>query len=179
MKPRLATQVVSGTIFSLAVAALGYGCVIGFVNAVGHSPRDARGPLPGLRVEPEIHELGRLAAGPRVEAVFRVTNTGARRLILQKQSNSCGCLSADPEINIPPGHTRRIAAALHTDRLRGPVQLEISYRTNDPHCPKLKLTLLADVVAADDPAADGQPLLPIPAPTQQAAVESQPSASGS
>jgi hypothetical protein len=176
MSPRVATYFASGTIISLVIAALGYGWMAAFISAVGNSPSDAHRQSPVITVEPAFHDLGKLTAGPPVETAFRVTNGGARRLILQKQSNSCGCLSADPEINVPPGHTRRIAASLHTAHLRGPVQIEITYRTNDPHCQKLKLTLLADVVADGAATDDDQPLLPTP--LDPAGVTSQASSTG-
>lgn len=93
-------------------------------------------------------DFGTVPSGPELQTQFQLTNAGGRRLILHREDGGCPCLSMTPELTLAPGASCELAATLETEQLRGPIQTQICYRTNDPQFPVLKFTLLANVVTS-------------------------------
>ena len=105
----------------------------------------ARNEPSALIVDSAKYDFGTVPRGPTLQADFHVTNVGGRRLILNRESSDCSCLSSDPALLLAPGASHHLSATLQTHELRGPIQSRIRYRTNDPHQPILELTLIAQV----------------------------------
>jgi hypothetical protein len=90
--------------------------------------------------------FGRVSAGPPLVAAFPVENAGGRRLILHPQGSSCACVAASRQpIIIPPGGRAVVALTLQTRDLRGCLQTELEYLTNDPRQPRLAFKVSAEV----------------------------------
>ncbi|HUE69739.1 MAG TPA: DUF1573 domain-containing protein [Pirellulaceae bacterium] len=101
---------------------------------------------PRLRLEESRCDVGQIAAGGSAEATFHVFNDGARRLILRKETGNCCGHGAPDEITlVPPGGSATLTVEVETIGIRGGLQREIVYATNDPRMPKLTLTVVARV----------------------------------
>ena len=95
------------------------------------------------------HDFWDVEIGRTLEATFRITNRGGRRLVLQQLSSSCDCISIGfAEIIVPPGGNRELPIQLHAGSLPGSYRMEVRYRTNDPDRPVLTISLSAQVVTA-------------------------------
>ena len=96
------------------------------------------------KAQPYVENFVTVSNADYLEAGFPVRNVGNGRRLLIEQSRSCGCLTAGkPEVTIPPGGKTRLKLVLDARRLRGAVRKHVQYRTNDPDCPTLTLTLAA------------------------------------
>jgi hypothetical protein len=92
------------------------------------------------------HDFGTVTAGPVLDHVFEVRNTGDRRLVLQEVSASCSCGGASKApLIIEAGATGLIRARLETAKIRGPMKIDVRYRSSDPERPSVTFSLLADV----------------------------------
>ena len=101
---------------------------------------------PFVAVEPSAWDFGRAAPGQSLEACFRVSNHGGRRLILRRSDGSCDCLAThEAEILIEPGASRSIVAKLDNQGSAGVVCADLLLRTNDPRQPLLRLSCRAQV----------------------------------
>ena len=107
------------------------------------------GPSPGLpvlRIEQERQDLGTIAAGKPVQAVFSVSNEGSRRLVIRRESGRCCGQSGPEDITlIPPGGKAKLVIEVDPTGIRGGLQQEISYATNDPRMPHFRLTVVGRV----------------------------------
>lgn len=102
--------------------------------------------LPRAVVEPAAWDFGRVAAGPSLQATFRVRNAGGRRLVLHRSESSCDCLAGvEAELLVEPGASRTITAQLRTEGASGAVSADLLLRTNDPERGTLRLSCRAYV----------------------------------
>ena len=109
-------------------------------------PADQAAGTACLRVEDTRCDVGRIAAGTVPKAHFRVHNDGTRRLILRKETgNCCGHGGQDEITLIPPCGSATLTIDVETTGIRGGLQREIIYATNDPRMPRLTLTVVATV----------------------------------
>ena len=109
-------------------------------------PAEQASGTPHLRIDETRCDAGRIAAGKLGTATFYVHNDGTRRLILRKETgNCCGQGAADEITLVPPCGSATLTIDVETTGIRGGLQREIIYATNDPRMPRLKLTVVATV----------------------------------
>jgi hypothetical protein len=117
-------------------------------------PRDASGPTPGspqLRVTQWRQDLGTLREGQLGRATFHVANDGTRRLVIRRETGRCCGQSGAEDITlIPPGGTATLVVEVDPAGIRGGLQQEITYATNDPRMPEFRLTVVGRVAGDDD-----------------------------
>ena len=106
---------------------------------------DARG-VPHLRLAEARQELGTVAADKPARAKFQVANDGTRRLVIRRETGHCCGRGGPEEITIvPPGDSATLVVEVETTGIRGGLQQEIVYATNDPKMPQFRLTVVASV----------------------------------
>lgn len=103
-------------------------------------------------------DLGRIAATDPVRATFRVTNAGAKRLVLERKSPGCQCEhDLHSTVIVPPATTMDLIVPLHGMIENGTFVRRITYYTSDPVLPVVTLTVRAEMVSG---ASEG--LTPVP-----------------
>jgi hypothetical protein len=145
---------------SVLVALALLGGVLGLRLSIGAGHRvDSDHPV--AVVPQKERAFGNVSAGPPLVATFPVENVGGRRLILHPQGSSCACVAASRQpIIIPPGGRDMVALTLQTRDLRGWLQTEVEYLTNDPERPRLTFKVSAEVPSERTPTP--QPLAHCP-----------------
>jgi len=89
-------------------------------------------------------DLGTVSQGKVLRAVFRVENTGTRRLILVEEVDGCCDQTADQlSITVAPGDSQDITVEVDTARWYGHIEHKVHYRTNDPKLPRFSLAVTA------------------------------------
>ncbi len=112
----------------------------------GPTPAEQSLGTPQLRLAQSRQDLGNIPAGKTAEATFQVVNDGVRRLILRKETGHCCGQGGPEEITlVPPGGSATLTVEVDTTGIRGGLQREIVYATNDPQMPELRLTVVARV----------------------------------
>ena len=113
----------------------------------------ARSGLAILRDEParvsilkKTVDFGTVRAGPSIRGRFAVKNQGGNRLMLTREGSSCECVDGGSRLAVGPGQIRALVVAIDTLKINGSVKMTVRYRTNDPRCPVLVLTMLGTVV---------------------------------
>jgi hypothetical protein len=133
-------------------------CILGFLIVVAvvgratmdyfHVPpsnRDGNGS-PRAAVDKFEWNFGRVPIGQDLRATFTVKNEGTRRLLLSDPSACCG--SADSEIIIWPGQTKKLTLRIPTNQFPvGPGRKVVCYQTNDRFHPTLCFTMLFELTA--------------------------------
>jgi hypothetical protein len=110
------------------------------------APPDQGNGTAQLRLAESRCDLGQIDASDAAQATFRVFNEGTRRLILRKETGHCCGRGGPEEITlVPPGGSATLTVDVETIGIRGGLQREIVYATNDPRMPKLKLTVIGTV----------------------------------
>lgn len=103
--------------------------------------------VPRVLLDTTTCDFGKVASGAVVEAKFRLSNGGRRRLILRRTSGRCQCILPDePDIVIEPGQQQTIRQRLDTTDGSGPLQREWNYATNDPAQPLISFVGIAEVM---------------------------------
>ena len=101
---------------------------------------------PRVEVTETVWDFGTVLQTTPLKFEFPVSNTGNRRLVLVRQSQSCDCLSGmEPEVVISSRSQRKLTLTLDARRLYGSVSEQYRYHTNDPDCPTLTFTFLGNV----------------------------------
>jgi len=100
---------------------------------------------PMLVVPSKIVDIGTVAQGVTVDAVFDLVNEGDTKLVIKAVRPTCGCTVADFEPEIAPGATGQIKAKLDTKDFAGPVSKSILVMTDDPQNPTVTLVIKADI----------------------------------
>lgn len=96
----------------------------------------------------QVKDFGKVPSGEKLTERFPFTNVGDDLLIVQNVEADCGCTKTlSGSRKIAPGERSEIVATFNTSGL-GPGRKErhIYVRSNDSQRPRIKLTLLADVV---------------------------------
>ena len=113
-------------------------------------PAEQASGTPLLRLAESRCDVGPIVAGQSAEATFRVHNDGARRLILRKETGHCCGQGGPEEITlVPPGGSATLTLEVETIGIRGGLQQETVYATNDPRMPRLTLTVVGHVAGND------------------------------
>ena len=120
----------------LAFAAMMIGAATSFAQTDGS---------PMLVVPSKIVDIGTVAQGVTVEAVFDLVNEGDAKLVIKAVRPTCGCTVADYEPEIAAGATGQIKAKLDTKDFAGPVSKSILVMTDDPQNPTVTLVIKADI----------------------------------
>ena len=100
---------------------------------------------PMLVVPSKIIDIGTVAQGVTVDAVFDLVNEGDAKLVIKAVRPTCGCTVADFEPEIAAGATGQIKAKLDTKDFAGPVSKSILVMTDDPQNPTVTLVIKADI----------------------------------
>jgi hypothetical protein len=100
---------------------------------------------PKISIDPMTKDVGTVAKGERIEAVFAVKNTGTQDLVISEARPSCGCTVASFDKTIKPGQTGKITASVDTKNFNGPITKSVTVVSNDPENPQLALTIKAVV----------------------------------
>jgi len=100
---------------------------------------------PMLVVPSKIVDIGTVAQGVTVDAVFDLVNEGDAKLIIKAVRPTCGCTVADFDPEIAAGATGKIKAKLDTKDFAGPVSKSILVMTDDPQNPTVTLVIKADI----------------------------------
>jgi hypothetical protein len=136
---RIITGIFLG-VLTLALIHFGAAPIERFMHAA-----DASGE-PLVVVAPAEWDFGRAEPGRLLEARFRVTNRGGRRLVLHRSQESCDCLStAEPDVLVEPGGSRVVTVQLDTRGKLGTVTADLLLKTNAPRRPILRLSCRAQV----------------------------------
>ncbi len=123
----------------VAAAALGYNAKFG--SAAGEAK---------IVVSPASHDFGNMPQ-QAVEKVFDVRNTGSKMLEITRISTSCGCTTAEIDLNrIEPNGTARLTVRFDPNSMEpvvtGKVERVVYIRSNDPEQPELEIEIRAFVV---------------------------------
>lgn len=107
------------------------------------------GPAGRLTATPEFLDFGLVAHGDEPVLAVRVTNEGARGVMLTTAHPSCTCLAVDPSYqkSLMPGESTEIRVTLASG-LVPPQKLERKYlevRSSDPRMPVLMLPLRGEI----------------------------------
>lgn len=90
------------------------------------------------------HDLGTISQGKVLRAIFRVENSGSRRLVLVEETAGCCDQTADQHsITVAPGDSQDITVEVDTARWYGNIEHRVHYRTNDPELPQFSLLVTA------------------------------------
>ena len=100
---------------------------------------------PMLVVPSKIVDIGTVAQGVTVDAVFDLVNEGDAKLVIKAVRPTCGCTVADFDSEIAAGATGQIKAKLDTKDFSGPVSKSILVMTDDPQNPTVTLVIKADI----------------------------------
>jgi len=100
---------------------------------------------PMLVVPSKIVDIGTVAQGVTVDAVFDLVNEGDAKLVIKAVRPTCGCTVADFDPEIAAGATGQIKAKLDTKDFSGPVSKSILVMTDDPQNPTVTLVIKADI----------------------------------
>ena len=91
----------------------------------------AKGDLPEMKFEEEIHDFGRIIQGEKVSYSFKFTNTGNSNLIIASAAGSCGCTvpeySKEPVL---PGKSSKIDVVFSSEGKSGLQEKTITVVTN-------------------------------------------------
>jgi len=112
------------------------------------STQTSKVALPRIELTETKFDFGSLPSGSVRSATFHVRNAGQQRLILSDSRASCECVtSTDQQIIVPPGKEGQVTVQMETSKIEGSMELNVQYRTNDPLCPLVTFSLLADIVS--------------------------------
>jgi len=100
---------------------------------------------PMLVVPSKIVDIGTVAQGVTVDAVFDLVNEGDAKLVIKAVRPTCGCTVADFDAEIAAGATGQIKAKLDTKDFARPVSKSILVMTDDPQNPTVTLVIKADI----------------------------------
>jgi len=112
---------------------------------IGDNPRLA---LPDL-VETDFNwDFGEIGPNDKVEEVLTIKNTGAKELVIDRATSSCGCTAALlSDKTIAPGEEAQLRVqydpAQYKDR--GAVTKYVDVLSNDPAAPQVRFTITAFV----------------------------------
>ncbi len=120
----------------LAFAAMMIGAATAYAQTDGS---------PMLVVPSKIVDIGTVAQGVTVDAVFDLVNEGDAKLVIKAVRPTCGCTVADFDPEIAAGATGQIKAKLDTKDFSGPVSKSILVMTDDPQNPTVTLVIKADI----------------------------------
>jgi hypothetical protein len=100
---------------------------------------------PKISIDPMNKDVGTVAKGEKIDAVFIVKNDGVADLVISDARPSCGCTVASFDKTIKPGQTGKISASVDTKNFSGPITKTVSVVSNDPEQPQVNLTIKAIV----------------------------------
>jgi hypothetical protein len=126
---------------------------------------------PVLHFEKTHHDFGRITADKKVNAKYKVSNTGKGMLNITHINPSCGCTSTMlGKWSLGPGESSELEANFDPKGNRGLVRKSIQVTSNDPKNPVVTLTMEADVVQEIMPSTTAVFFTEVPRSTPRKAV---------
>jgi hypothetical protein len=103
---------------------------------------EARKDSTTVQIIDSVYNFGKVADGEKVEYNYRFVNSGAKPLVIDRASASCGCTVPEkPEKPIMPGDTGFIKVVFNSSGRVGLVDKNITVISNSkPEFPRLLLT---------------------------------------
>lgn len=98
---------------------------------------------PKIDILPETKDVGVVAKGQIIDAVFTVKNTGGSDLIITDARPGCGCTVASFSKLVKPGEEGKIESHVDTKSFSGPIAKNILVVSNDPDRPQINLFIKA------------------------------------
>lgn len=105
------------------------------------------GPVPVIQVDQKVADMGVVAKGEKVKAVFVVKNAGDAPLEITQVRPTCGCTVASFDRTIPPGGVGSVVAEVDTSAFNGPISKAVLVFSNDPQNGQLNLAVKVEVRA--------------------------------
>lgn len=101
--------------------------------------------LPKIEFEQVLHDFKTVSGTDTLTGVFKFRNTGKADLMMPQPTTSCGCTLARMDKFIyHPGEEGSVGFEWKLTGTRGAMTKTVTLQSNDPHNPKLILTIKAD-----------------------------------
>lgn len=117
-------------------------------------------PAPQLVVKERSVDMGRMREGDKVRATFLLENRGNAPIQIIEVSASCGCTVprrlTDDEKIMEPGESLEVEAEFNSTGRLGRQTKTVTVHSNDPHEPRMQLTLTGEVVTIVEVLIDGR-----------------------
>lgn len=138
-----------GLIVGLAVASLSCQHRVNRESASEGGSTGAAPRLPIASLAPEARDLGVITdATPFLDVETRLTNSGTAALEIKQVTSSCGCTVVERLPNrVNPGASVPVRVRVSSGTTEGDRKSLVTIDTNDPHQPRLALTLTWNRVA--------------------------------
>ncbi len=115
---------------------------------------------PKLYIPKDSHDFGTVNEGEIIKFNYVLVNTGDDVLKLTNVMTSCGCTAAEPKkSNLNPGESTVLQVEFNTKGRAGAQQKYISFSTNDPNNPRAKVSILGNVLLAQEETVKDGPFL--------------------
>jgi hypothetical protein len=101
---------------------------------------------PKLTLNKNIYDFGVIKTLSTNKAVFRLTNTGGKSLIISDIKKCCGAVISLDKKELAPGENGILTAEYYTDLETGLFKKTIDITTNDPNNPRTTLTVTGKVI---------------------------------
>lgn len=169
------TPFLSATVAAVLAGGIAFVGYSAFAAKQSHADSSQASPVrpePGARlvIDREEAELGSMPVSDVRRAVFHLTNTGARPIVISQVRTSCMCTFAD--IFLPGGKSPEFNMAMHNDAatnawtgrlpagqtaavtityrpslmpVEGSITRNVKFATNDPRNPTVELSIHATV----------------------------------
>jgi len=109
---------------------------------------------PGIEVNPEEHDFGRVEQNIKLEKDIEIKNIGTEELTIGRISTSCGCTAAlTAEKFVKPGESTTLEVTLETRMYKGEIQRTVSVASNAANSKITQIKLKAFVVEPTDETA--------------------------
>lgn len=131
----------------------------------------AQAPEPAITFDKVHHDFGKISPDRKVNAKYKVTNTGKAFLNITHINPSCGCTSTMlGKWSLAPGESEYLEATFDPKGNKGVVRKSIQVASNDPRNGVVTLTMEADVVQEIMPSTSSLFFLDVPRSTPRKAV---------
>jgi mono/diheme cytochrome c family protein len=112
---------------------------------------------PSIRFEQLTHDFGTVPSDAKQTFAWPYRNVGAATLEITSTHPSCGCTaSVAVPATVQPGEAGTLTVTYDPAGQSGDVRKTVTVMTNDPEHPGTILTILAKVIAHDEPVVPGQ-----------------------
>lgn len=126
---------------------------------------------PAITFDKTHHDFGRIGPDRKVNAKYKVTNTGKAFLNITHINPSCGCTSTMlGKWSLAPGESEYLEATFDPKGNRGLVRKSIQVTSNDPKNGVVTLSMEADVVQEIMPSTSSLFFLDVPRGTPRKGV---------
>ncbi len=118
-------------------------------KAMNHALTKEPDKYPVVSVVDSVHEFGKIKEGAVAVYAFPFKNTGAKPLVIDKVTTTCGCTIANyPVQPILPGKTGKISIQFHSKGKMGR-QIKPIFIHANTHPSLSQLTITAEVLSSE------------------------------